>query len=296
MVLVRVGGTLHSLGPKRCLIMQPESSPAQKLIEEVTSVFKGDEELRQDVSHELNTHFEDSQAVFLEEGKPKEESEALALKAFGDPTQIAKQLAHANQGRMKTRALMRMFLGRILVPLSVVVVVWMGWYFFAERSVIVSMLDNLGDESKVKEEGWYNNAWAHLSAEKQFQLFGDLTRKTRSGQERALWEKNPESKVYYANYVRALLEDYKEKDLDNSFDYLEKEIRRGEELDPDNAFYNYMLAAVLFKRGGEWKSIKGKKSKEWSVKDKALFDLAIVELNKAEQKPYYGRYLSEFLK
>jgi len=279
--------------------MQPESSPAQELIEKVTSVLKDDEELRQDVSHELNTHFEDSQAAFLEEGKSKEESETLALKAFGDPKQIAKQLAHSNQGRMKTRALVRMFLGRILVPLSVVLVMWMGWYFFAERSVIVSMLDELGetgDESIVKEEGWPTKAWAHLSAEKQFQLFGDLTRKTRSAQERALWEKNPESKVYYANYVRALLEDYKEKDLDNSFDYLEKEIRRGEELDPDNAFYNYMLAAVLFKRGGEWKSIKGKKAKEWSVKDKALLDLAIVELNKAEQKPYYRRYLSEFLK
>ncbi|SVC22443.1 uncharacterized protein METZ01_LOCUS275297, partial [marine metagenome] len=190
-------------------------------------------------------------------------------------------------------------LERILVPLSVVLAVWLGWHYFAERSVIESMLDELGetgDESIVKEESWYTNAWAHLSAEKQFQLFGDPTRKTRSAQERALWEKNPESKVYYANYVRILLEDYKEKDLDNSFDYLEKEIRRGEDLDPDNAFYNYMLAAVLFKRGAEWKSIKGKKAKEWTIKDKALLDLAIVELNKAERKPYYRRYLSEFLK
>ena len=83
-------------------------------------------------------------------------------------------------------------------------------------------------------------------------MFGDPTRKTRSAQERALWEKKPKSKVYYANYVRLLLEDYKEKDLGISFDYLEKEIRRGEELDQDNAFYNYMLAAVLFKRGAEW--------------------------------------------
>jgi len=188
-------------------------------------------------------------------------------------------------------------LERILVPLSVVLAVWLGWHYFAERSVIESMLDELGetgDESIVKEESWYTNAWAHLSAEKQFQLFGDPTRKTRSAQERALWEKKPKSKVYYANYVRILLGDYKEKDLGISFDYLEKEIRRGEELDPDNAFYNYMLAAVLFKRGGEWKSIKGKKAKEWSGKDKALLDLAIVELNKAANKPYYRRYLTEF--
>ena len=185
-------------------------------------------------------------------------------------------------------------LDRILVPLSVVLVVWMGWYYFAERSVIVSMLDNLGEAPGVEKETAYIDAWAHLSAEKKFQLFGDLTRKTRSAQERALWEKNPESKVYYANYVRLLLEDYKEKDLGISFDYLENEIRRGEELDPDNAFYNYMLAAVLFERGTEWKSIKGKKTKEWIIKDKDLLDLAIVELNKAANKPYYRRYLTEF--
>ncbi|MBO66588.1 MAG: hypothetical protein CL509_10010 [Actinobacteria bacterium] len=184
----------------------------------------------------------------------------------------------------------------ILVLVSVVLAVWLGWHYFGERSVIVGMLDKLGNESIVKEEGWHTKAWAHLSDEKQFQLFGDLTRKTRSAQERALWEKNPESKVYYANYVRVLLEDYKEKDLGISFDYLKKEIRRGEELDPDNAFYNYMLAAVLFKRGAEWKSIKGKKAKEWTIKDKALLDLAIVELNMAAKKPYYRRYLSDFLK
>ena len=184
----------------------------------------------------------------------------------------------------------------ILVLVSAVLAVWLGWHYFGERSVIVGMLDKLGNESIVKEEGWHTKAWAHLSDEKQFQLFGDLTRKTRSAQERALWEKNPESKVYYANYVRVLLEDYKEKDLGISFDYLKKEIRRGEELDPDNAFYNYILAAVLFKRGGEWKSIKGKKAKEWTIKDKALLDLAIVELNMAAKKPYYRRYLSDFLK
>ena len=79
----------------------------------------------------------------------------------------------------------------ILVLVSVVLAVWLGWHYFGERSVIVGMLDKLGNESIVKEEGWHTKAWAHLSDEKQFQLFGDLTRKTRSAQERALWEKNP---------------------------------------------------------------------------------------------------------
>ena len=49
-------------------------------------------------------------------------------------------------------------LDRILVPLSVVLVVWMGWYYFAERSVIVSMLDNLGEAPGVEKEIAYIDA------------------------------------------------------------------------------------------------------------------------------------------
>ena len=79
MGLIRLGGTVHSFGQKRRLSMQSDPRPEQKIIEEMTSVLKADEELRQDVSHELSTHFEDSKAVFLEEGKTEEESDALAL-------------------------------------------------------------------------------------------------------------------------------------------------------------------------------------------------------------------------
>jgi hypothetical protein len=170
---------------------------------------------------------------------------------------------------------------------------WIGWHYFAERSSIVTNLDILGTD--VSEEGLNVTAWGQLSVEKQFLLFGDTTRKTRSAQERAIWEKYPENKIYYANYLRILLGDYQKKDSGISFDYLEKEIRRGEELDPDNAFYNYILAAVLFKRGAEWES-KLNKDEEWVIKDKVLVDSAITELNKAVNKPFYRRYLSEFLK
>ena len=43
----------------------------------------------------------------------------------------------------------------ILVLVSVVLSVWLGWHYFGERSVIVVMLDTLVIESIVKEEGWY---------------------------------------------------------------------------------------------------------------------------------------------
>ena len=130
--------------------MQADLRPEQKLIEEITLVLKDDEELRQDVSHELSTHFEDSKAAFLEEGKAEEESDALALKAFGEPTQVAEQLADSNRGRMKTRAVLRMFLGRILVPLSLLVALWFG-VAYAERLDLVRMIDYLGAEEGGEE-------------------------------------------------------------------------------------------------------------------------------------------------
>ena len=191
------------------------------------------------------------------------------------------------------KPLVRIVFGWILVPLSIAMALWIGWHYFGERSSIVTNLDILGAD--VSEEGLNVTAWSQLSVEKQFLLFGDTTRKTRSDQERAIWEKDPENKTYYANYLRILVGDYQKEDSGISFDYLEKEVRRGEELDPDNAFYNYILAAVLFKRGAEWES-KLNKDEEWIIKDKILIDSAIIELNKAANKPFYRRYLSEFLK
>ena len=43
-----------------------------------------------------------------------------------------------------------------------------------------------------------------------------------------------------------------------SIDELEKEIRQGEKIDPDNAFYNYIWAAILFNVGPNGKVIQMK--------------------------------------
>lgn len=270
--------------------MQSNFSPAQKLIEEMTLSLKDDQELRRDVSHELNAHFEDSRDAFLKEGKSEEESDTLALKAFGEPTQVAEQLADSNQGRMKTRAMLRLFLGRILVALSLLVALWMG-VAYTERLGLLRMLDSLNGD----EDVYSIKSVSSIPEEKQFLLYGDLSRPTGSARERVIWEKDPENKAYFANYLRLLLGDYNQKESGISFADLEQEIRRGEALDPDNAFYNYALAAVSFKRGSEWKRDKNDKEDKWIIKDKALLDSAIAELNKASRKPYYRRYLNKIL-
>lgn len=266
--------------------MQSDYSSAQKLIEEMTLLLKGDQELRREVSHELIAHFDDLRTAFLKKGNSEEESDALAMKAFGEPTQIAEQLTDHNQYRVKTRALVRMFLGRILVPLSLLVALWMG-VAYAERLGLLTMLDSL--------EGSEDVSVSFIPKENQFLLYGDLSHPTRAARERVIWENDPENKAYFANYLRLLLGDYMQKDSGISYADLEQEIRRGEALDPDNAFYNYALAAVLFKRGSEWKRDQNDKEDQWIIKDHDVLDSAITELSKASVKPSYRRYLNNIL-
>ena len=270
--------------------MPSDYSSVQNLIEEMTLLLKGDQELCREVAHDLNAYFDDLKAAFLLDGKSEEESEALALKALGESTQIAEQLSDPNQYRVKARSIVRMFMGRILVPLSLLVALWMG-VSYAERLGLVTMLDSLEGSENV----YFIKSVSFIPEENQFLLYGDLSHSTRSARERVIWENDPENKAYFANYLRLLLGDYMQKDSGISYADLEQEIRRGEALDPDNAFYNYALAAVLFKRGSEWKRDQNDKEDEWIIKDHDVLDSAITELGKASSKSSYHRYLNKTL-
>jgi len=186
----------------------------------------------------------------------------------------------------------RILYGPVLVCLSFLLTIWIGRHY-SERVAVVRMIDQLGGEG-VSEE-LYNGTYekSFLPTEHQFLFFGDTTRHTKSAQQRAIWEKNPDNKVYYANYIRLLVGDYLDEEESVSIDELEKEIRQGEKIDPDNAFYNYIWAAILFKRGADWESNPDEDRDEWVINDPTLLDSAIIELRKATAKPYYRRYHNE---
>ena len=46
-----------------------------------------------------------------------------------------------------------------------------------------------------------------LSEEDVFHFVGDWKRKTFAERQRAIWEKEPRNRVYFANYISSLLED-----------------------------------------------------------------------------------------
>lgn len=261
-----------------------------KIIQDMTASLKGDEELHRDVTQELILHFEESVASYRKEGKTEEESHDLALKALGDPKLIAEELADSNKSRMKIRAYIGLLLKRILVPASLIITVWMGMHY-AQRLDLISLLGYMPDGPSMKK------VEASLSESSRFLLYGDTSRTTRSAQERAIWEKHPENKAYFANYARMLLFDYRNKSLNISYEDLEKEFRKGEALDPENSFYNYLLASILFEKGSEIAIDKKneKNPSQFVIKDEASLDAAVKELKKAKKKPFYKRYYEVML-
>lgn len=286
MGLFRRDCTSHPLCSEHGVIMDPTPDKTQKLIEEMTSVLKGDEELRLDVHRELSAHFEDTKAAFLEEGKSEEESDELALKAFGEPTRIADHLADSNLNRMKFRASMKICLSRILVPLSLLMAIWMGVHY-AQRMKVLAIA-GISEGLFCMEDGD-----SYIPEEAEFLFLGDQTRLTKSAQQRAIWEKAPENKVYFANYFRELLHEYQDEENEISFSQLKKELRLGEKLDPDNAYYNYVLAAVLFAEGYDLPLRLGVEisDSDWIIHDEEMLASAVEELKKAEGKPGYRRYI-----
>ncbi len=273
--------------------MDKERKKPEEFIGEMTSSLEADEELQLDVSQELHSHYEESVAHFKSEGKSDDESHELALKAFGDPKQVAEDLADSNKNRMKSRALIGLFLKRILTPTSLILTIFIGFHYgqrFNHLLAFGSMQSNPSFEKIISS----------LPESSRFLLYGDTSRPRRSAQQRAIWEKDQENKVYFANYARLLLLDFNNKSLKISYDELEKEFRLGESIDPDNSFYNYLLAAVLFDEGSDIKTTRNKKKNtsqtKFIIKDQSHLNAAIEELKKARKKPLYRRYHDDLLK
>lgn len=257
------------------------------LLDEVTWGLKRDPELRAEVRHELGSHLEDAHDEALSQGKTEEESWEIAMESFGSPVEIAEELTYSNQRRMKVRAVARLVLGRVVVPLSLVV----ASVVFVHQSKRMAALKAVGRLVAVFPGAQPSGSDELLTVpqEHDFLFCGDTGRERKSFQQRAIWERSPSNRVYFANYVLHLLVDSRE-----DLDMLEREIRIGERLDPNNALYNHLLAALFFDkatsldRDGEEGEAEPNKLR---IEDETLLRRAVAELRKAEAKPYYRRYI-----
>ncbi len=266
--------------------------PFEKLAEQAASGLKGDQELYLDVKQELRSHLEEKAEKFTHEGHSEDESADLARKSFGSPLDVAADLLNANKRRMKLRALFRLAFGALIVPVAILLALYLGYGRLARMHVLATGFTGpVG--VRLPPAPFYGMEYfddpAHLGAIPE--LVGG---ESHAQDILRYWEahkQDPDGRIYYAYYALFLK-------TDDERTYVDA-MRQGERLEPENAFYNVMLAEWYLRRGmisrGEGPAKYGEVAKD-EVLDQRLFGLGIVELRKAMSKPYLHTHQAEVVR
>ena len=135
-----------------------------------------------------------------------------------------------------------------------------------------------------------------LSEADKLLLFGDLAKDSKSERKEALWRSEPENPAYFADYAGAFISDNDKLPPD----FLETARR----LDPTNAWFTYLAAAVEARDSVKSKSRKSKRvagkivfesPREWEILDQARLDRAMALLVEARNQPKCNSYRAEML-
>lgn len=268
----------------------------RKRIDEIadglTAGLESDPALRLDVRNEMASHLEDKIEETRQECETEEESVELAVKSFGSLPEIAEGLLQANRRRMTIHALIKWGIRVALVPAAIILVLFVVGGGFARLGNLFYAMEGNFMWSHGPDVGYPKN----LSEDEALILYGDRSRDTESAGQKAIWEKHPESMVYYGNYISHLATEH---DTDSTF--FEKEVRRGIGLDPDNARYNLILVGNMLDRACELKRIDpvkkdSERTYELIIKDRDLLDEAFDEILKSKRKPHMKTYTREMLR
>ncbi|QSH40331.1 hypothetical protein P0136_00220 [Lentisphaerota bacterium ZTH] len=222
-----------------------------KFAETLTAGLGDDYELRLDVQQEVKAHLEDSYIKHKKQGKTDSECIKLAIKSFGSSEQISSDLVAANRRRMKLHALTKLIIKAVIVPAAVILAV----FLCVERFMVY------------KSAHIFNDSVSEYAFTQKQPNLNNFDTKT-------------EKYIAYANYVTSAMDKYRD-DLPRLTEILIK----AEQLEPDNARYNYLLAGVMLKEATE----------NPEFVDQRLLDQTVDEVIKGSAKPYYKRYARETL-
>ncbi|MBN2449776.1 MAG: hypothetical protein JXR77_05265 [Lentisphaeria bacterium] len=297
-------------------------------LDTVTAGLRDDPELRLDVEQELAGHLEDKAEALRREGMSAEESVVQATAAFGEPVEMAAELESGNRGRLVFRARVRRCLRWLPVPGAVVAAVVCS---DLQLGVAMSMSRQLG--GKVSGPSGPFPGWFQRHAERLLGVDSDAPVLRCTPAE--LWQENPGNACYYANYVThevapkvtnpAALPSAPPSpsppsthevapkvtnpaagagsDAEDQREKLLADLAAAETVDPDNARYDYLRAALLLRDACsiETKGRTGGKpgapppELTWTIHDRALLDRAMAHMVAGLRKPSFRRYGQEML-
>ena len=308
------------------------SDPIKNCIEAATEGLKPDPELRMDIAHELRTHLEDTIAEQKAAGASDEESLQHALKTFGDPQEVSRDLLRANLRRMRLRAVAK-WAARVTLMPALIVIMCIVLFKMGEAATGMSAMNimlmaahgvpGVPHFSDTRVGRWFEQRASRprlrkdLTEDEKFLYHGNPNTKNRLEWARGLVERFPNDPTVYGYYTIWFIlrnerflgdnEHLPSAEQRKALDETIAVLNRGEEIDPDNAFYNYMKAFALFVQGAKLEVDKeatyvveqgGKqrtrKAMKVVVRDLALVDRAIEECRRGNTKSFYDSYSAGF--
>ena len=130
-------------------------------------------------------------------------------------------------------------------------------------------------------------------------LYGDLSKFGKGKQQKKIFDKFPDDKIFLANYILGLFSSDRRKE--DKKQHLLQEIAFAKQKEPENALYNYLAASIYFSKGCRWGYIH--KNKRKKKKDKYKFKiinpeymkLGVAEFLKGTKKKYCKSYCWDML-
>ncbi len=252
-----------------------------ELIIRATASLKDDQEIHVEVQNELRCHLLDKMDELTTEDLEAEQVTEQAIKSFGSTEEISKDLLSANLLRMKLRSIAKIAIRYCVFPMAVLCFLWTYQLGLSSFSV------NTGQHILNIPMVQMGNEFAHLTKDQLFLIKGDLSRKTVAEQQRAIWEKHPESKMYFANYFTHLLSSNDKQD----HDHLIVECTLGQKVDPTNVRYDITLAHLYLE-----KAYEAFGQDQQKLVFPSYEEMAIQLLIKAIKKDSYKSYSKELMK
>lgn len=266
----------------------------QQFVEEATAGLQNDHELFLDVSRELYQRLEEKQTALIAEGHDAAESARLACEALGPPAEVSAEMVTANAVRLRRRALARLVIMMLIVPLALLAVLYIGYGR-------VARIDQwLGKDIEVIDlsiplkplPGFALVTPDELNS--RFPLLKQLGSGNASDY-RKYWEahrQETDGPVYFAYYMEYA-------DTEDSTRYLH-DLQLGERMEPDNAFYPLCRARYYLNKGILPRTEKFHSSREAMPSDDLLdrqaFAQGLVALRTAMNKPYLHTYQTRIRK
>jgi hypothetical protein len=274
-------------------------------ISAVTRRLRPDAELQMDIAHELRTHLEDTAEAAHAGGMDEDASQSEAVRAFGDVDELADKLFEANRRRMRLRAVLKWTARATLLPAALLVTALVvgaatidlmtsGTLYDLETSGFLSvMLWRTSDVEVIVED--LVPLRSDLSDEEAF-IAEHRNWSFKSAEELAA--RYPTSRRYHALYTRML---FHESDTVRN-PRIHAALDRGNIIDPDNAFYDILRAAVLMQSASRLASGSAREARKLApdydieVTDDIVFEAGATALRRAAEKDYVCDYVGDLEK